>query len=248
MNGMKTEEMGSRKKYLAPVVVLLLCLVSLTGAAYAYSSTMTNTGNTVDAGMLSIDLKLNGAGTAVADDAVKPGEDSIVTFTNNYTYNAADIATKKNQIGFELPESAVTVVTYKVNIARETGNTEKVNLTVGTSDLMNKAMFDVSGVAKTVADLYDVKVQVDAGEAAAIAKVGETAEYKTTASNIALGEHIVIITFTKKDGVAAEGFTTVDPFLMSGETPEKKTAEAWITAISGMNFALNFKAEPYVAP
>lgn len=32
------EQTGSRKKYLAPVVVLMLCLVALTGAAYAYTS------------------------------------------------------------------------------------------------------------------------------------------------------------------------------------------------------------------
>jgi len=32
------EQTGSRKKYLVPVVVLMLCLVALTGAAYAYSS------------------------------------------------------------------------------------------------------------------------------------------------------------------------------------------------------------------
>ena len=51
------EQTGSRKKLLVPVVVLMLCLVTLTGAAYAYSSTMTNTGNAIDGDYVSIDLQ-----------------------------------------------------------------------------------------------------------------------------------------------------------------------------------------------
>lgn len=240
---------GSKKKLLVPVAVILLCLVGLSGAAYAYSSTLTNTGNEVDAGMLSIDLKLNNAGTALADDAIDATGDSVVTFTNNYGYTAGGYASKTNWIAYELPDSAVTIVTYKVNITRETGNTDRVNLTVGTSDLMGDSMFTVGGVAKTVADLYTVKVQVDSGTATAIAKVGETTEYNMTESNLALGEHTVIITFETKDGVAATGYTTAERFTMTDPgAPTNKTAEAWTTAVSGIDFTLSFKAEPYVAP
>lgn len=39
---------GSRKKFLIPLVVLLLCAVSLTGAGYAYNSTVTVSDNTSD--------------------------------------------------------------------------------------------------------------------------------------------------------------------------------------------------------
>ena len=49
MDNMNTNARESRKKFLAPLVVLLLCVVSLTGAAYAYSSTVTITGNNVTA-------------------------------------------------------------------------------------------------------------------------------------------------------------------------------------------------------
>ena len=47
MENMNENATGSRKKFLAPLVVLLLCVVSLTGAAYAYSSTVTVVNNTV---------------------------------------------------------------------------------------------------------------------------------------------------------------------------------------------------------
>jgi hypothetical protein len=39
------EEQGFKKKYLAPLIVLMLCAVSLTGAAYAYSTTVTGNGD-----------------------------------------------------------------------------------------------------------------------------------------------------------------------------------------------------------
>ena len=49
------EEQGFKKKYLAPLIVLMLCAVSLTGAAYAYSTTVSNTGN-IDGDYYSIDM------------------------------------------------------------------------------------------------------------------------------------------------------------------------------------------------
>ena len=49
------EEQGFKKKYLAPLIVLMLCAVSLTGAAYAYSTSVTGHGN-VDYDWYSIDM------------------------------------------------------------------------------------------------------------------------------------------------------------------------------------------------
>ena len=49
------EEQGFKKKYLAPLIVLLLCAVSLTGAAYAYSTSVSNTGD-IDGYYYSIDM------------------------------------------------------------------------------------------------------------------------------------------------------------------------------------------------
>jgi hypothetical protein len=49
------EEQGFKKKYLAPLIVLMLCAVSLTGAAYAYSTSVTNSG-TIEGDYYSIDI------------------------------------------------------------------------------------------------------------------------------------------------------------------------------------------------
>ncbi len=58
------EEQGFKKKYLAPLIVLMLCAVSLTGAAYAYSTSVTGHG-TVDYDWYSIDL-YNDDGTVLS--------------------------------------------------------------------------------------------------------------------------------------------------------------------------------------
>jgi len=56
---------GSRKKFLIPLVVLLLCAVSLTGAGYAYNASVTMNDNTAPVDeYLTIDLK-DGAGNYV---------------------------------------------------------------------------------------------------------------------------------------------------------------------------------------
>ncbi len=57
MNNMQNMEDGkSRKKILVPLIVILLCAVSFTGAAYAYISSVTNVGNTASVEGLTIDL------------------------------------------------------------------------------------------------------------------------------------------------------------------------------------------------
>lgn len=59
------ENEGTKKKYLAPLVVIMLCAVALTGAAYAatYYTTVTGNGN-LDGDYVVIDLYDDGSGTA----------------------------------------------------------------------------------------------------------------------------------------------------------------------------------------
>ncbi len=57
-----TENESSRKKYLAPLVVIMLCAVALTGAAYAYSTTVTGNGD-IKANYVVIDMYSDTAGT-----------------------------------------------------------------------------------------------------------------------------------------------------------------------------------------
>ena len=67
MNNMNMEtEKSSRKKLLIPLVVLLLCAVSLIGAGYAYTTSVQNTG-TVDAQYYAIDMYKTNTGTLTTE-------------------------------------------------------------------------------------------------------------------------------------------------------------------------------------
>ena len=143
MIGTKTEEMGSRKKLLAPVVVLLLCMVSLTGAAYAYSSTMTNTGNYLDAKDLSLDFY--GAG-ATAGDLVTNIQ--VATFTDNFSY--AGMETKSNDI--EVQYITANIAVYKVKV---TGDAPMDRFKVSSSNLAAIKPYSALGnTTTTMADLF----------------------------------------------------------------------------------------------
>lgn len=50
------EANSSKKKFLVPLVVLLLCGVAMTGAAYAYNSTVDGTGSISDVDYVTIDF------------------------------------------------------------------------------------------------------------------------------------------------------------------------------------------------
>ena len=84
------EEQGFKKKYLAPLIVLMLCAVSLTGAAYAYSTTISGNGN-VNYDYYSIDLYSDDKGTAVVTTNLSSTDDFDVetykTVGNNYFAN-----------------------------------------------------------------------------------------------------------------------------------------------------------------
>jgi len=56
MTDIYTQENGSKKKFLAPVLVILLCMVSLTAAGYAYSATVTNTDDDIIVDGLTMQL------------------------------------------------------------------------------------------------------------------------------------------------------------------------------------------------
>lgn len=78
------EEQGFKKKYLAPLIVLMLCAVSLTGAAYAYSTSVTNHGD-IDGDYISIDMykadDTTTSGYAVLTEHLKANESFKVSTT-----------------------------------------------------------------------------------------------------------------------------------------------------------------------
>ncbi len=56
MTDIQMEEKSSKKKLLVPLVVLMLCAVTLVGAAYAYTTSVSTTSNTLNGEFYSIDL------------------------------------------------------------------------------------------------------------------------------------------------------------------------------------------------
>ena len=83
------EEQGFKKKYLAPLIVLMLCAVSLTGAAYAYSTSVTGNGD-IQGDYYSIDM-YDTTGTVIKEN-IKSGTvggdfdvETAKTVGNNYT-------------------------------------------------------------------------------------------------------------------------------------------------------------------
>ncbi len=90
-----TEKESSRKKYLVPLVVIMLCLVALTGAAYAYSTSVKGNGD-IAGNYVGIDMYVdNGSGvdpryTATADLTCDVGANSFtVTTSRDNTVNTA---------------------------------------------------------------------------------------------------------------------------------------------------------------
>ena len=82
------EEQGFKKKYLAPLIVLMLCAVSLTGAAYAYSTTVTGGGD-IDGDYISIDMYTDDKGTTVQTKDLTSDNFKVWTKTDRRT-SAAD--------------------------------------------------------------------------------------------------------------------------------------------------------------
>ena len=174
-NMQNMNEEKSRKKLLVPLVVLLLCAVSLTGAAYAYTSTLTNTGNNAEVHYLSVDK-------STAENAVLmvDGTDAIAAFTDNYEYNGNSPVKNVIKCDFESP---VTIATYYLNVQRD--GSDAVYFTVSSSDLASKVLY---GTTK-ITEVFDVKY-----------KIGEASyDLGATASNVAVNTNFTVeIVFEKK--------------------------------------------------
>jgi|GEM_PF-4971137 hypothetical protein len=112
-------ETGTKKKLLIPVVVLMLLGVSLVGAAYAYSSSVSNSGNGIDARYLSIDLRTPDA----TDDIIKVTDANAVVFSDHYAYASGENKTDKVDASITTKK----IVTYNLKVSSDTDwNTIKV--------------------------------------------------------------------------------------------------------------------------
>lgn len=82
MENMNAEKNAGRKKLLVPLVVLIMCSIALTGAAYAYSaSTVTVQNNTINGDYYSIDMYSSDAASTVITTPLAAGSDFKVYTT-----------------------------------------------------------------------------------------------------------------------------------------------------------------------
>ncbi len=121
-----TEKESSRKKYLAPLVVIMLCLVAITGAAYAYSTSVTGNGNI--------------AGNYVVIDMYSSADDNAGTAKFNVDSNAVKVYAETDKTGtpydykgFVEENTKLTFSTY-VKINTNLAATQKFKLTQLTAD------------------------------------------------------------------------------------------------------------------
>ena len=106
------EEQGFKKKYLAPLIVLMLCAVSLTGAAYAYSTSVSNTGD-IDGYYYSIDMYSDDQAATVIEKSLVSEDDFEVmtdkTVGENYSAHVEKteiVYTVYVKVQSNLPDSA----------------------------------------------------------------------------------------------------------------------------------------------
>lgn len=104
-----TEASGFKKKYLAPLIVLMLCAVSLTGAAYAYSTSITGHG-TIGDEYYSIDLYTDNTGNTVITENIN-SEEHFQVYTKKIVGGSVEESLSGNYYG-SVDETKVTFVTY----------------------------------------------------------------------------------------------------------------------------------------
>ncbi len=111
MSDIYSDGSGSKKKFLVPLVVMLLCTVSLTGAGFAYNSTVTNTANTVHVEGITLDLK------TVADE---PAAVTSAMYNLNFAYGshttqgqAVKYVSSTNMYGFYTDTTTTTATTVE---------------------------------------------------------------------------------------------------------------------------------------
>jgi len=119
---------GSRKKFLIPLVVLLLCAVSLTGAGYAYNATVSVDDNSSDVDFLAIDLyktdgttpiekklALNDAGIVVTTATVIGADDKTISATvekaRDFIYVFAFKVKSENSTMFTVNDTSTVTIT-----------------------------------------------------------------------------------------------------------------------------------------
>ncbi len=147
MENMNAEKNAGRKKLLVPLVVLIMCGVALTGAAYAYSTSVTMNGAAIQGDYYSIDMYDSNAANAepienalVADKDFKVyttkivGEDYVAKVENGSFTRTVYV-----KIDSDLPSDQKYTLTATANVTGVTASqitiTPTVTINGGTATL-----------------------------------------------------------------------------------------------------------------
>ena len=230
------EEQGFKKKYLAPLIVLMLCAVSLTGAAYAYSTSVTGHGD-IDGDYISIDMyKDSAAGTVLTEN---------LTSKHFQVYTEREVASTVTYNAY-VEEGQLIYTTY-VKVSTNLGNTSEYKFN-GTGAY--KAATLESGTVGTLIiknvtnDGKDAKIDDLTKFMAVEDKDGNAVALNADGTFHIKGETVYKVTFTFDIG--QDGANVFGTFTGATALADLKAAVAAFD-VAGVGFTFALNAE-YIAP
>ena len=215
---------GTKKKLLIPVVVLMLLGVSLAGAAYAYSSTVTVQQNALDAQYLSIDLT-GGEIKEVNPNANYIKESGVVTFEDHFVYAPA----KTNEVKATVAEKLVLTVKLTVS-----GDVACDTLKVSSSNIDTYLAQTVGN--KTISQLFSVTVSKNSDGTGAQALTTTPTAVPGALSKAANVGSVEVILYFFVDAVST------DPISVTAADNTSLNAAGLASTFEGYNFGLTFEA------
>jgi hypothetical protein len=147
MSDMYTQESASKKKFLAPLLVILLCMVSLTGAGYAYSATIQGGGDAPVDEKFIIDLYEAGTDTVIDSKIHADAVDGLVFTTDKVIDDTNDIYGD-----FELENMTVVLYTGDVKVSAVLANGSTTTAGVVLSDLAAEFTSNIYAVENAAGD------------------------------------------------------------------------------------------------
>ena len=225
------DEENGKKKLLVPLIVLLLCAVSVIGAGYAYESTLHVNDNPVDGAKITITY--NGGSTLPTADA-----DSLVIYNEEtwemseeqeYTKSYSLFVGSVNSSGEESSKAMLATVPVKIDLSN--ANEYKVT-TVSISLKMTGESTHIDLVGKLIHSL-DI---VSDGETKSMVYNGNANAYEVSFVLDEASENEVLKTYDLTYDLIAN--LTDGPI----DVDDNVTADDLLNAIGSVEFDLSFSA------
>ena len=219
-----TDENNSKKKYVAPLIMLLLCMTAICGCAYAYNytSTIESADQTIDAYGMEIQFAEGQSGNVFQADDVEGGHEVVVT-----TKSINGVTT-----AYFNSDPATVTVKLAVTITAE-GEAGQCNLT-------SKVALDPSAWELTNVDPTDIfqSITITYGEDSVVMDydtlTDDTATTQVIAEDISSGEYTVTVSIQ-----------TVDSFLLDGKANDDSRLSVMelVNNLEKLKFTFTFAVE-----